>query len=95
MYNLSHRNCYHLIAPFRDDPDLPLKEIFSLPISLDEKGLLSYIVYVAGEEGDTFMTKREILSAFKPKPHKAFRSLCDKRYIKVLQTGVKVETVDM
>jgi len=86
----SHRNCYHLVAPMSDDPLLPLKEIFSLPLSLDEKGLLLYIVYMAGDEGDTFMTKKEILSKFKPKPAGTLRSLINKGYIQVSPVGVTV-----
>jgi len=86
----SHRNCYHLIAPISEDPDLPLKEVLSQDLSLQEKGLLLYLFYLAGEEGDTFKTKNEILSAFKPKPHKAFQSLVEKGYVQVSRTGVKV-----
>lgn len=86
----SHRNCYHLIAPMPDDVVLPLKEIISLPLSLDEKGLLLYLHYLAGEGGDTFMTKSEILQSFKPRPHKAFKNLCDKGYIEQSRCGVKL-----
>ena len=86
----SHRNCYHLIAPISEDPDLPLKEVLSQDLSLQEKGLLLYLFYLAGEEGDTFKTKTEILSAFKPRPHKAFKSLVEKGYVQVSRTGVKV-----
>jgi len=86
----SHRNCYRLIAPISTDPDLPVKEVFSQNLSLSEKGLLLYLFYLAGEEGDTFKTKNEILSAFKPKPHKAFQSLVEKGYLKVSPIGVKV-----
>jgi len=86
----SHRNCYHLIAPIDSDPDLPLKEVLSQDLSLQEKGLLLYLFYLAGEEGDTFKTKSEILSAFKPRPHKAFQKLVEKGYLKVSPIGVKV-----
>lgn len=89
--SFSHRNCYRLIAPLNDDPYLPVREVISLPLSLDEKGLLLYLLYIAGEEGNTFMTKNEILSNFKPKPYKAFKSLCDKGYIKISRTGVIVQ----
>lgn len=86
----SHRNCYHLVSPMSSDPDLPLKEILSLPLSLDEKGLLLFIHYLSGEEGDTFMTRNEVLSHFKPKPHRAFNSLINRGYIKVSPEGVRV-----
>jgi len=86
----SHRNCYHLIAPISEDPDLPLKEVLSQNLSLQEKGLLLYLFYLAGEEGDTFKTKSQILSAFKPRPHKAFQNLVEKGYLKVSPIGVKV-----
>ncbi len=86
----SHRNCYHLISPMSDDPDLPVKEVLSLPLSLREKGLLLFITYLSGEEGDTFMTGNEILSRFKPRPSKAFKSLVDKGYVEISRTGVRV-----
>lgn len=86
----SHRNCYHLVAPMDGDPDLPLKDILSLPLSLEEKGVLLMLVYLAGEEGDTFMTANEILSRFRPRPLKAFKSLINKGYIDVSHTGVRV-----
>ena len=88
----SHRNCYHLISPISEDPDLPLKEVLSLPLSLQEKGLLLFLTYLSGEEGDTFMTRNEILSRLSPKPSKALKSLIDKGYIEVSRTGIKVIT---
>jgi len=86
----SHRNCYRLIAPISTDPDLPIKEVFSQDLTLAEKGLLLYLVYLAGEEGDTYTTKNQILSAFKPKPHKAFKNLLSKGYLQISPIGVKV-----
>ena len=88
----SHRNCYHLISPLRSDPELPLREIYNLPLSLQEKALLLYITYLSGEEGDTFSSKNEILTRFNPKPRKAFMSLVDKGYIEMSRTGVKLLT---
>ena len=86
----SHRNCYHLISPISDDPDLPVKEVLSLDLSLQEKGLLLFLTYLSGEEGDTFMTRNEILSRLSPKPSKALRYLIDKGYIEVSRIGVRV-----
>ncbi len=86
----SHRNCYHLISPISNDPDLPVKEVLSLDLSLQEKGLLLFLTYLSGEEGDTFMTRNEILSRLKPKPLKAFHSLVNKGYIEVSRTGVRL-----
>ena len=86
----SHRNCYYLISPISDDPDLPVKEALSLDLPLQEKGLLLFLTYLSGEEGDTFMTRNEILSRLSPRPSKALRSLIDKGYIEVSRTGVRV-----
>ena len=86
----SHRNCYHLIAPMSEDPDLPLRKVLFLPLSLQEKGLLLFLIYIAGEEGDTYMTGSEVLSRFKPKPYRALKSLRNMQYIYLSSTGIKV-----
>jgi hypothetical protein len=86
----SHRNCYHLIAPASGDPDLPVKEIVNLPVGPKEKGVLLLITYLAGEEGDTFMTREEVLSHFRPKPYHSMMILCDKGYVEISRVGVRL-----
>jgi len=84
----SHRNCYHLIAPSSDDPYLPLKEVLSFNIPLDAKGLLLYIYCLSNQEGHTFTPKTHILSAFRVRPLRAYKLLCDRGVIGTDRFGV-------
>ncbi len=88
----SHRNCYHLIAPSSDDPYLPLKEVLSLNIPLDAKGLLLYLIYLSNQEGHTFSPKSHILCVFRTKPTKAYKYLCDIGVVERDKFGVRVIT---